>query len=303
VPQARGRGVSDTVVGVLVMLVATSAMNVGAVLQKKAVDRLPPLDGQPLLASLKGVLGAPLWLVGWVLGTAAIVLNMVALGYADMSVVQPLNGFGLVVLALTSRAVLGERLTGATVTGMGAITAGLVILGLLASEGREWTSVAELHTRYAQPSGWGTLAALTAAVGLIWALAGRAPRWSGVALAFAAATSSVLGLTCAKGLFAGFRLEGVGESLSTWQAYALGIPLLGFSTLAIVLQQLSFQKGRAVVVTPVFGATSVALPLATGALVFGEAVGPGAVVAVGCVVVGVGILGSSGGPAQPECVD
>ena len=58
-------------------------------------------------------------------------------------------------------------------------------------------------------------------------------------------------------------------------------------------QQLSFQKGRAVVVTPIFGAVSVALPLATGLLVFREAVSPYTAFAVLFIVVGVVLLGRS----------
>lgn len=56
---------SGTLIGVAIMGVSVSALNVGAVLQKKAVDRLPPLEGQPLAASVKAVLGTP---SGWSAG-------------------------------------------------------------------------------------------------------------------------------------------------------------------------------------------------------------------------------------------
>lgn len=228
------------------------------------------------------------------LTSGAIVLNWVALGFADMSVLQPLNGFGLVVLAICSRALLGERLTRLTSLGMGVVLIGLVGLGLQAAPSRAWAETAAVQACYVTPTGAATLASL---LGLIlggWALASRSARGAGVLFAFVAAASSVLGLTCAKGLFVGIGLDGLATSLTRWATWALAAPLLGFSTLAIMLQQLSFQKGRAVVVTPVFGATSVVLPLATGALVFGEPVGVGTVVAAAVVGAGVALLGQTG---------
>lgn len=290
----------NTLLGVAIMLVSTSVMNVGSVLQKKAVDRLPPLEGQPLLASIRSVLRTPLWLFGWVMTSGAIVLNWVALGFADISIVQPLNGFGLVVLAVFSRFYLGERLTPPTLLGIGGVVVGLAIIGATASESRSWDDAAAVLESYTRPAAIATLAGLLLLILGLWAVASRVARFAGVLFAFIAAASSVLGLTFSKGLFACFAIAGLGATLSTWPAYLLAGLLLGFSTLAIMLQQLSFQKGRAVVVTPIFGAASVALPLATGLLVFREAVSPATLVAVLFVVVGVAFLGTSGAGEAPR---
>ncbi len=281
----------NTILGVVIMLVATSMTNVGAVLQKKAVDALPPFDKTPLLDSAKAVLRTPLWLVGWLMATTALVGNMVALGLADISVIQPLNGFGLVVLALFSRAYLGERLTGLTLAGVGFVIGGVVIVGAVAPASRAFVDPGELLGVYLEPRALATLVGLVFAAGMLAVLARRVERVAGVLFALAAATCSVVGLTFSKGFFGLITLQGFVATLRLPGAWLLLGLLLTFSITALALQQLSFQRGRAVVVTSVFAATGVALPLVTGLLVFAERLQGAVWLAAALIVVGVVLLG------------
>lgn len=282
------------------MLVATSMSNVGAVLQKKAVDALPPFDSRPLAPSVRAVLRAPLWVAGWAAGALAIVLNMVALGFADISIVQPLNGFGLVVLAIASRLLLGERPGATRLAGIGCVVGGVVLVGATASSGRAFASAAEIFACYTSARGTATIILMSTLLAGLWGAAGRLPEVAGIVYAFVAAACSVLGLTFAKGLFDLMVLAGLRSALSLWPSYVLLPLLLAGSFTAMVVQQLSFQKGRATVVTPVFAASSVLLPLVTGRFVFGEHLGAGSGLAVALIVPGVMLLGgrSATVPAQ-----
>ena len=281
----------DRALGILIMLVSTSMMNIGAVIQKKAVDRLPPFEGRPVLENVRNVMRTPLWLCGWMMGLAAIVSNMAALGMADISTIQPLNGFGLAVLAIFSRYYLGERLTPLTLLGVGAVIVGVVLIGVTATESREFTETRELLASYTHLRALLALGGAMAMIFALWAVARRSGRIAGVLYAFVAAASSVVGLTFSKGLFGIPHLVGWGTALIMWPMWVLAALMIPFSTLAMFLQQMSFQKGRAVVVTPVFAATSVVLPLAVGALVFGETVGWTTIAAVLSIVIGVVLLG------------
>jgi drug/metabolite transporter (DMT)-like permease len=281
----------NTVIGVAVMLLSTSTMNVAAVFQKKAVDGLPPLDGLPVLASIRAVLGSTLWVVGWLMGVVAIVMNMIALGLADISVIQPLNGFGLVVLAVVSYFYLGERLTKLTVLGVVTVIAGVALIGATVPESRVFVDADEIFGSYSH--GW-AVAAFMAAVALVlllWSVARRVRRASGVLYAIVAASCSVVGLTFSKGAFGLFNVAGIGASFRLWPEYVLLTLVLFFSTVAMMFQQLSFQKGRAVVVTPVFAASQVVIPLAMGPFVFGEHETWRTLVAVAAIVAGVVFLG------------
>jgi drug/metabolite transporter (DMT)-like permease len=273
------------------MLLSTSTMNVAAVLQKKAVDRLPPLEGQPVLVSIRAVLGSTLWVTGWLMGVVAIVMNMIALGLADISVIQPLNGFGLVVLAVVSRLYLGERLTKLTLAGIALVIAGVALIGATVPESRVFVDADEIFGSYSHA--WSVAAFLVAGamVLMLWSVARRVRRAAGVLYAVVAALCSVIGLTLSKGAFGLFTVEGIGVALARWPEDLLLVLVLFFSTVAMMFQQLSFQKGRAVVVTPVFVAGQVVIPLGMGSLVFGEHLAWPTLVAVATIVAGVVGLG------------
>lgn len=284
----------NTVLGVLLMLLSTSMVNVGAVLQKKAVDALPPFETVPLLDSVKAVLRAPIWLIGWAMASSAIVLNMVALGLADISVIQPLNGFGLVVLVLFSRAYLGERLDRLAVGGVALVIAGVAAVGLTLPESRVFSGMDEILGCYTQS---GALLTVLAGLGGVVALVLVARKLSpvaGILFSLAAAGCSVLGLTFSKGFFGSLTLVGFGATLGRGAPWLLLGLLLAFSATALALQQLSFQKGRAVVVTPVFASASVVLPLFAGRFVFAEQLPLVALVGPALIVVGVVLIGMRG---------
>ncbi len=276
------------------MLLSTSMMNVGAVLQKRAVDALPAFDATPVLDSIKAVLRTPVWLLGWGMATVAIVLNMVALGLADISIIQPLNGFGLVVLVLASRLLLGERLDAMAAAGVGLVVAGVAAVGFTLPESRAFTDAGELLGVYAQPLALGSLLGFAALAGLAWLAASRVARFAGILFAFAAAVCSVVGLSFSKGYFGLLTIVGFGGVLGSGWPWLLLALLLCFSITAMMLQQLSFQKGRAVVVTPVFASASVVLPLAVGRLVFGEQLPLLALLGPALIVLGVVLIGLRG---------
>ncbi|MBN1944035.1 MAG: hypothetical protein JW797_00090 [Bradymonadales bacterium] len=292
---------SNTWAGVAIMLCSTSLMNLGMVLQKKAVDRMPPLEKEGVVKGIGLVFRAPLWLAGWLMTTVAIVTNMVALGLADMTVIQPLNGFGMVVLVLFSRWILGERLTPRTLWGIGFAMAGVVLIGLVAAEGRVFGSMGEVFAVYRRGPAIGVLGLFLFLVLVLWWVAIRLrKRWSGILFAFVAACSSVVGLTFSKGFFTLFTLVGIVATLSVWPSYLLLGLGVSFAVVALFLQQLSFQKGRAVVVTPVFSAFSVILPVITGRWVFGEEIHVPILLALVLIVLGVVLLGSRERERQPE---
>jgi len=284
--------VNRTAVGIGLMLLATSATNVGAVLQKKAVDRLPAFDAAPAAQSLGAVVRSPLWLAGWAAGVLGIGLNMAALAFADFSVVQPLNGFGLVVLAVASRLLLGERPGTAGLAGIACVVGGVAAVGASLPPGREFDGTTELLACYLGPAAAAVLGAgLAAVAGLAW-IARRRTEHAGVAWALAAAACSVLGLTFSKGVSGLVAAAGPAAALSFPPSYLLVLLLLTGSVAAMVLQQLSFQKGRSTVVTPVFAAASVVFPLIPGRIMFGEQPGAAPTLAVPLVVAGVVLLGT-----------
>jgi drug/metabolite transporter (DMT)-like permease len=101
---------------------------------------------------------------------------------------------------------------------------------------------------------------------------------------------SVLGLTFSKGVFSIIDEVGLGNALGIWQAYLLLLLFIIGSTMAIVSQTISLQKGKAIVVTPVFNLSSIILPLSTGYMVFSEIISPMKLIATIIILVGAILL-------------
>jgi drug/metabolite transporter (DMT)-like permease len=173
-------------------------------------------------------------------------------------------------------------------------------VGFTLPASRSFEGAADLLAVYAQPLAILSLLGFAVLAGLVWLAARRLPRFAGILFAFAAAVCSVVGLSFSKGYFGLLALEGVGAVLGMGWAWPLLALLLLFSITAMMLQQLSFQKGRAVVVTPVFASASVVLPLVVGRSVFGEQLpalallGP-LLIVVGVVLIGMRAEGQPGG--------
>jgi drug/metabolite transporter (DMT)-like permease len=262
-------------------------MSIGTVLQKKAVDTLPPMEQQTVGNNVKGVVTNKIWIVGWLLTTLAMLLNMIALGQADMTIIQPLIGFGLVILVIFSHYYLNEDVSKFEITGIVLAIIGVVILGATAEMSREFLSTEEVIKNYLQPNAWIILGIFIGAIAIMWiGTAKMQYKGAGIIFALIAATFSVTGLTFSKGAFTIIDIEGFFSSLGILATWVLLLCFISCSTMAIATQQMSLQKGKNVIVTPVFNLTSIILPLSTGYMVFGESIGIWKIIATIIILIG-----------------
>jgi drug/metabolite transporter (DMT)-like permease len=291
----------STFLGLGLMLISTSCMNVGTVIQKKAVDKLPAMEEQTISDNVKGVVGNKLWLVGWLLTTLAMLLNMIALGQADMTVIQPLIGFGLIVLVIFSRYYLGEEINKMGILGILVAIIGVIILGLTASESRAFSSTEEVLESYSQVNAILIIVIFLVFIAVLW-IGTIKMKYKGAGIIFAiiAASFSVIGLTFSKGVFSVIDIESIGTALTIWQEYLLLFIFICCSTMAIAVQQMSLQKGKSIVVTPVFNLCSIVFPLATGYMVFSEVIGPGKIIATILIFVGAILLSIKPKPIEEK---
>jgi drug/metabolite transporter (DMT)-like permease len=219
----RGAGLGTAIAAAAAVLFA-----VGAVVQQE-VTAAASSDGRP---DLRRLLTSPAWLGGQVAAVAAVVLQVVALGLAPVSVVQPLLAGGLVV-ALGIRSVRDRRLpSGSDLLGA-ALTAGGLAVFLVAAR-------PAATTRDHVPGPLPVLAAVLLALAFV-TFAGRAtegPRGAlaaglaaGIAMGIAAVLISAALLTLGSGgpLHAltgsalwGAVVTGIAAQFASQQAFARG---------------------------------------------------------------------------------
>ena len=101
-----------TYTGILLALVATTAYNVGLILEKRALGQMAALNLRRVLRVLVSLATSRAWLGGFALMLTGLACQTIALTFEPVSVVQPVLASGVVLVLVLSRLVLRERLHG-----------------------------------------------------------------------------------------------------------------------------------------------------------------------------------------------
>jgi len=130
----------STVIGVALACVASCLFNAAIAIQALEVRKVPAKHGLRLTL-LRRLIQRPRWLGGTALGAMALPLQTAALLFAPVTVVQPADAAGLLLLLVLGSRMLAERVGPMELAGVGAILAGIVTLTVAAPQ-REVSHVA-----------------------------------------------------------------------------------------------------------------------------------------------------------------
>jgi hypothetical protein len=238
--------------------------------------------------SLLALFRSPRWLAGFLTGIGGWVLYVAALRLAPLSLVQAASAGGIGVLALlVSRG--GVALSRSERSGVAVSLVGLVLLGISLAGGKT-------------PSGHGQAGAVALWIGVSAAAA------LVVALPAARLLAAGAGLGAAAGIL--YAAGDVGTKAAVVGGQRLWfVPLvLACHGAAFVALQLGFQRGSALATAGLAVVLTNALPIAAGALLFGESLPGGAlgavrVLAFAAVVAGAGLLARPEAPAGAAPVE
>jgi drug/metabolite transporter (DMT)-like permease len=262
-------------------VIATCCYQVGLVMQKIGADRMPRLQftlRQPEV--YRAFVRSPVWLGGIAITVAGWVFFLKAIANAPVSIVQPVLGFGLALLALFSVVFLRERLQPREWSGVALMVAGIVFLGISGSAG------AGRSTQVSLP------ALLVVSLLLLAALAGAVPLARSrrsvplpIILGFGAGALIGLGALYTKGLFLSL------EAGVPWLASLVFLPLMIIANIGgIWVQQAGFQHGRALIVVAMNAVTNKVVTIVGGMATLGEVLPQEAALAAARVVGFVAIL-------------
>ncbi|MEV8194067.1 DMT family transporter [Rhodococcus pyridinivorans] len=262
---------TGTAVAVLCALAAAALIAVGSVAQQTSAAAVPDTD-----SFVGSLLRSPRWWAGILGDGGSYVLQVIALVFGSVLLVQPLLVASLLFALPLAAATTGRRVTRTTWLLAGALCAALAIFLLVGnpSEGTEDAAAA----RWALPLG--TVLAVTAAAVVVALLSPRRR-----ALSFGIAAGVLYGVTSAFTKHVTDLAEhGIPQLLGSWQTWTL----VAAGATAIYLQQRAFQAGSLTASLP---ALTVGEPLAAivlGMTVLGEHLrtdGPGRILVSAAVVV------------------
>ncbi len=116
--------------GIALATLSATAYNTGLVLEKRALDRLPPIDVRRALSLARTVLSAPEWLAGFALMLCGLGIQVVVLTIEPVTVVAPVLACGVAVVLVLSRVMLRERLGAGELGCIAMLAVALILLGL-----------------------------------------------------------------------------------------------------------------------------------------------------------------------------
>jgi multidrug transporter EmrE-like cation transporter len=259
-------GGAKLIAGTAVAVVSAVLYDAGYILEKRALNSMPPLGANPVTL-LRVVSRSRLWLLGFSSMIAGLLLQVAALTLAPVSVVQPVLAAGLVALVAAGGPLLGERLGRRQRTALFLVIGAVVAIAVSSRPGG--------HLASSVPSG--SLAALVLPV----ALCAVAAAWFGSRLSTAATPAAVL-FAASAGLLYGLgavaekavAAKVVGEGVLGGTRSALVSPypwvfvLVTFA--GMVVFQLALQRHAASMVATVSNVVSSVCALTGASLVFGE---------------------------------
>ena len=230
-------------------------------MQKIGADRMPRIGfGGGQRAVLRAFFRSPIWVGGIAVMLGGWVLFLKALANAPVSIVQPVLGFGLCLLALFSVVFLRERLRSLEWLGVGLMVGGIVLLGISGSQEVD-------HARSV------SLVALAGVSVVILGVLGGVVRSAGdgrriplaVVLGFASGVLIGLAALYTKALFMSL---GQGATVIAWTLF---LPLtLAANIGGLWVNQAGFQHGRALIVVAMNAVTNKIVSIVGGMVTLGE---------------------------------
>jgi drug/metabolite transporter (DMT)-like permease len=259
-----------TYTGILLALVATTAYNVGLILEKRALGAMPALNLRRVLRVLVSLATSRAWLTGFALMLTGLACQTIALTFEPVSVVQPVLASGVVLVLVLSRLVLRERLHGGETWCVAAIAVSVVLLAMSAS------GVKDSH--HASPGWVAAVMVPSAVIGLAFAVGSLRARirrrgttvagvWAGVGTGLLYGVAA-LAIKALSGILVGHQTAvsiAIGVLTSPY-LYVLG----GSLAVAMLLFQAALQAGRASIVVPVSNVTGSVYFMIAGTWLFHE---------------------------------
>ena len=262
------------VLAIFLGVLSYSMLNVGMGLQKKGAACLPKIEKQKVLQNLKNFFTNKTWLFGFVLVQAQWILLTMALDFAPISMITPLMSFGMVALILFSYFYLKEPISIVEICGIIAIIIGIVILGVTNPDEEVQYNLTETTNFIAEI--WSLIFLIVIfviSIGLVLLSVLRKFKNADILFGIAAGITDALGAIFLKALMSGADFRDttiIGQSVSNWVWWFYMVIMIIFNTVATIYLQVAYQRGKAVIVAPIFAVLAMITPVFGGIIIFND---------------------------------
>jgi hypothetical protein len=284
----------DVVAGIGLALLATILFSIAPILQKGALGKMHDLTTHGIRASVRAMFKSRKWLLGLVLGLVGGFPYAIAVSLIGITVVEPLNNAGFIILVAAAVKYLHEKLRLIEKVAIILLMVMPICLGL-ADVSRPLADITQASVELLLVV---VTLCLLAVISVLYVLAKRYPMlWIGVTSIFISLGSIYLQACMSFVAFAGYAFPGdivpiFANLFVDWRlvaALACGLLSFGFSIVFTYTSQIALQKNPASKVGPLTQTIDNFFTVAVGILVLGQVVGNWAWYSAGF---GVGIFGT-----------
>ena len=266
--------VYNVILSVFLGIVSYSMLNIGMGLQKKGAAELPKIEGQSVGRNFKNFFTNKTWLIGFALVQAQWFILTLAIQFGNLSIVTPLMSVGMVALVIFSYFYLKEPISKIEIIGITAIVIGIAVLGA--------TNPAEVDKPLLNDVIRG-LEKIQSIIFLVFlvifsilivlASVLRKFKNADVLFGIAAGITDALGAIFINAIMSGASYTDsslIATSVYIWQWWLFMVLLIFFNALATIYLQVAYQRGKAIIVAPIFAVIAMISPVFAGIIIFGE---------------------------------
>ena len=262
------------ILAIFLQLISTSINYIGMTIQKKAATKIPKIGPDTgYRKSLKNLIINKAWIFGLGLNASSTFFAAGAFALASITIIQPLYGFGLIVLVIFIRFYLKEKINRLDIFGVLFGVIGIIVIGVTARllPVVSYTDILDMFLHFRGI----IFFAVFLSIALISYIVSEKTKKT-TSLVFLVISSDIW--TSTQNIFikavatavrdAGFRGAFFGEAwLYTWSFVLL---FLFVSIIGIIMLNIAYQQGHGVIILPIWTAMQVIIPVLSGIIVFRE---------------------------------
>ncbi len=262
------------ILAIFLQLISTSINYIGMTIQKKAATKIPKIGPEIGYGkSLRNLLINKAWILGLALNASSTFFAAGAFALASITIIQPLYGFGLIVLVIFIRFYLKEKINRLDILGVFIGVAGIVVIGVTARTLPE-VPYTDLLDLFLDIRGIVFFAVFLSIALVSYIVSEKTKKttslvflvissaiWTSTQNIFNKAVATAVRDIGLKGAF-------FGEAwLYTWTFVLL---FLFVSIIGVIMLNIAYQQGHGVIILPIWTAIQVIIPVLSGIIVFRE---------------------------------
>jgi len=257
----------NIIIGIIVGILAYSIVNIGKGFQKYGIEGIK--DGKKIKSKNSGI-----WILGTILTSIYMFIQWIALLFAPINIIAPLEGYGLIVFVFFSYFVLKENIARIEVLGIIGIIIGVILITLFNP------NTSRIQSNNINETSLLIISLILLLSELILILISRSKEYQ--------ASGLILGITA--GTF--MALQTVSKRITAAPNIILkiffGILTLIMGLLTFLFTQFAFAKSKANRVIPCFTSSSIIIAIVIGVISLNEEIL--AIQIVGIIIILIGII-------------